>query len=73
MAEHRLIAEVAGAVFRMDTDLGRTVRADDPVLTLECMKMEIPALSPVSGRVIQFMVSEGDMVEEGQLLAVIDA
>jgi biotin carboxyl carrier protein len=35
------------------------------------MKMEIPVVAESSGRVTQLKVSEGDIVQEGDLIAVI--
>jgi biotin carboxyl carrier protein len=48
------------------------VQADDVLLVLESMKMEIPVMAPVSGTVRELRVKEQDVVKEGQVLAVID-
>ena len=34
--------------------------------------MEIPVSAPVAGTVLEVRVAEGDVVREGQVLAVID-
>jgi biotin carboxyl carrier protein len=36
------------------------------------MKMEIPVLAPVAGTVADLQVGPGDIVEEGDMLALID-
>jgi biotin carboxyl carrier protein len=36
------------------------------------MKMEIPVEAPCGGKVLEFRVSEGDSVEEGAVLALIE-
>jgi acetyl-CoA carboxylase biotin carboxyl carrier protein len=36
------------------------------------MKMEIPITSPISGTVKEIRVSEGDVVQEGQTVAVVE-
>jgi biotin carboxyl carrier protein len=36
------------------------------------MKMEIPVTTPVSGTVTRILVSEGEVVQEGQILAVVE-
>ena len=36
------------------------------------MKMEIPVEAPCSGRLSEIRVAEGDSIEEGTVLAVID-
>ena len=48
-------------------------RRDDPVVILESMKMEIPVGAPSAGRVAEILVEEGEAVEEGQEVAVIEA
>jgi acetyl-CoA carboxylase biotin carboxyl carrier protein len=41
-------------------------------MILESMKMEIPVPAPVSGRLTKIHVAEGDLVEEGQVVATIE-
>jgi acetyl-CoA carboxylase biotin carboxyl carrier protein len=36
------------------------------------MKMEIPITSPITGTVTQILVHEGDVVQEGQTVAVVE-
>jgi biotin carboxyl carrier protein len=36
------------------------------------MKMEIPVIAENSGTVVQLKVAEGDVVQEGDLIAVIE-
>jgi acetyl-CoA carboxylase biotin carboxyl carrier protein len=47
------------------------VAADDAVVILESMKMEIPVLADVAGSVSEIVVSEGDVVNDGDPLVVI--
>ena len=65
-------SELAGVVFRIDLREGDAVAADDPVMVLESMKMEIPVLAPRAGRILKFLVKVGDAVREGQELAAFD-
>jgi acetyl-CoA carboxylase biotin carboxyl carrier protein len=51
---------------------GEEVGADDAVLILESMKMEIPVAAPARGRVAELYVKEGDVVKEGEPIAVLD-
>ena len=44
----------------------------DILLIMESMKMEIPVESPAGGRLKEFKVQEGDSVEEGAILAVVE-
>ena len=62
-------SEVAGRVWQIVASEGETVAADDPIVILESMKMEIPVLSPVAGTVTRLAVGEEDMLDEEQLVA----
>jgi urea carboxylase len=61
-------AAVAGSVWKVLVKPGETVKADDPVLILEAMKMEISIPSPETGTVESIFAKEGDPVQPGQLL-----
>jgi acetyl-CoA carboxylase biotin carboxyl carrier protein len=64
-------AQIAGNVWKIESEVGAEVAEEDVLLILESMKMEIPVESPCAGRVAEIRVSEGDSVEEGAILAVI--
>ena len=64
-------AELVGNVWKIEAKPGDKVGADDVILILESMKMEIPVVAPVAGTVAEIRVSEQDVVKEGQVLAVI--
>jgi biotin carboxyl carrier protein len=65
-------AQIAGSVWKIETRVGAQVAADDVLLILESMKMEIPVEAPCAGRVSEIRVREGDSIEEGAVLAVIE-
>ena len=65
-------AHITGVVFQVSTKPGDAVAAGDPVIVLESMKMEIPVEAPRAGTVKEFKVSEGQTVQEGDTVAVID-
>ncbi len=73
MAQHNVIAEVTGTVWKLEVKVGDRIDADEPVLIAESMKMEIPVLAPVAGRVQSLVVNEGDTIEDGQIVAVIES
>jgi acetyl-CoA carboxylase biotin carboxyl carrier protein len=50
---------------------GDRVTAGDTLVILESMKMEIPVITEVSGTVDALHVGEGDVVQEGDVIAVI--
>ncbi|MCW2714312.1 MAG: biotin/lipoyl-binding carrier protein [Frankiales bacterium] len=70
--EHVLGAEMAANVWKVEVTVGQLVDADDVLLILESMKMEIPLWSPVRGRVTSVAVAPGDVVAEGQTLVVVE-
>jgi len=65
-------AQITGNVWKIERTVGDVVAAEDVILVLESMKMEIPVEAPVAGRLSEIRVREGDNVEEGAVLAVID-
>ena len=73
MARNEVLSEVTGKVWKIEAAVGETVQADAPVLIVESMKMEIPVLSPDAGRLVEIRVAEGDAVEEGQVVAVLES
>lgn len=66
-----LRAEVTGTVWKVLTPVGTRIEADDTLLVVESMKMEIPVVSEKAGTVIEMRVAEGDAVQDGQVLAVV--
>ena len=56
----------------IEAKAGDKVAEDDPIVVLESMKMEIPVGAPVDGTVKEILVAEGDTVQEGDEVAVMD-
>jgi acetyl-CoA carboxylase biotin carboxyl carrier protein len=65
-------AHITGVVFQITTRPGDAVAAGDAVIVLESMKMEIPVEAPRAGKVREIKVAEGQTVQEGDTVAVID-
>jgi acetyl-CoA carboxylase biotin carboxyl carrier protein len=65
-------AEVAGKVWKIETEVGRRVEAEDTLIIIESMKMEIPVAAPRAGTVAEIRVGEGDAVAEGQVVVILD-
>ncbi len=65
-------AQIAGNVWKIEKAVGEEVAQEDVILVIESMKMEIPVEAPCSGRLSEIRVAEGDSIEEGTVLAVID-
>ncbi len=68
MSSHTLRADVAGSVWKIEVAVGDAVRADQDLLILESMKMEIPACAPIDGVISEILVAVGDPIGEGQAL-----
>ena len=64
-------AEMVANVWKVVAIPGDTVAEGDTLVILESMKMEIPVLAEESGTVTSLGVSEGDVVQEGDLIAVL--
>lgn len=62
-------ANITGIVWTVDVGIGTRVSEDDPVITLESMKMEIPVGAPCDGEIVEILVSKDDAVAEGQIIA----
>ena len=65
-------AEIAANVWQVRTEVGATVAEGDELVILESMKMEIPVVAPVAGKVSEIRVKPEDQVQEGDVVAVID-
>jgi acetyl-CoA carboxylase biotin carboxyl carrier protein len=48
------------------------VTADQTLVILESMKMEIPLTAPRAGTVLRVLVAEGEAVSEGQDVLVLE-
>ena len=66
-------APMPGTVIRVEVEPGDAVRARQPLVVLEAMKMEIPVSSPFDGAVKAVHVSAGDRVAGGALIAELES
>ena len=64
-------AEMVANVWKVVASVGDTVAEGDTLVILESMKMEIPVLAESGGQVSALAVAEGDVVQEGDLIAQI--
>jgi biotin carboxyl carrier protein len=51
---------------------GEQVEDGATLVILESMKMEIPVLTEAQGTVTTLAVAEGDVVQEGDLIAIVE-
>ncbi len=66
-----LLAPMPGTLVRAEVSSGDQVRAGQPVLVLEAMKMEHLILAPADGILAELRVKPGAQVEAGDVLAVV--
>lgn len=73
MADIGVPVELTAAVWKIEATPGQQVAEGDVLMILESMKMEIPVESPCAGRVTSVLVAEGDQVQEGQIVLLLEA
>jgi acetyl/propionyl-CoA carboxylase alpha subunit len=71
--ESAVTAPMPGTVIRLEVAPGESVRARQPLVVLEAMKMEIPVHSPFEGTVKAVHVAEGDRIAGGTLLVELES
>ncbi len=64
-------AGAAGKVFKIEANVGQSVKKGDAVVIIEAMKMEIPVVAPEDGTVASIEVAVGDAIESGAVLATL--
>ncbi len=69
---HEIRAEIAANVWQVVVEEGQMVAEGDEICILESMKMEIPVITEVPGVVRELHVAPEDVVQEGDLIALID-
>ena len=70
MTTQTIRSEITGTVWKIVAAEGAALQADDTIMILESMKMEIPVIAPEDGRVLKLLIAEGAAVREGQEVAV---
>jgi biotin carboxyl carrier protein len=65
-------AEITANVWQVRTEIGATVAEGDELMILESMKMEIPVTAPCAGTVKELRVAPEDVVQEGDIVAVLE-
>ena len=69
---HEIRAEITANVWQVRVEVGQMVAEGDEIVVLESMKMEIPVVTEVPGVVRELHVAPEDVVQEGDLIALID-
>ena len=61
-----------GKVFKIEANVGQSVKRGDAVVIIEAMKMEIPVVAPEDGTVASIDAAVGDAIEAGAVLATLN-
>lgn len=65
-------APMTGKIVSIVVNVGDEVKAEDEIIIMDAMKMEIPVYAPADGVIKEINVKEGDSVKTDQLLMVLD-
>ena len=68
----RVSAPMPGKIVRVASAAGQDVRAGECLVVMEAMKMENEIRSPRDGRIKEVLVKEGQAVESGALLLLVE-
>jgi acetyl-CoA/propionyl-CoA carboxylase biotin carboxyl carrier protein len=68
-----LAAPMPGRVIAVRAAEGAAVRAHQPIVIIEAMKMEHAVVAPLGGQLVRLHVSEGEQVRRGDVLAEVAA
>jgi len=65
-------AHITGTIWKIEVSVGEEVEEDDDFVILESMKMEMPISAEEDCVVKEILCAEGDSVEEGQVLFIVE-
>jgi propionyl-CoA carboxylase alpha chain len=71
VAAGSLLAPMPGSVVRIAVAVGDHVKAGEPILWLEAMKMQHRINAPADGVIAELPVGEGQQIDVGAVLAVV--
>ena len=72
MTRKEITSEVTGKVWKIVAAPGSSMAEDEEIMILEPMKMEIPVVMSEAGTLLEILVAEGDSVEDGQVVAIVE-
>ena len=65
-------SQIKAIVWKVVKEVNDNVAVDEDIIILESMKMEIPVTSDISGTIKSIEVNEGDEIDEGQVVAIVE-
>jgi urea carboxylase len=70
---HRIHAPMHGSVWKLLAQRGQRVEANQAIVVVEAMKMELTVAAPIAGVIRAICCGVGHPVATGDILAVIEA
>lgn len=67
-----IMANMAGSIWQIHVNVGDKVSMGQEIVIIESMKMEIPIATESAGIVKEVKMAEGDFVNEGDVIIVIE-
>jgi acetyl-CoA carboxylase biotin carboxyl carrier protein len=68
----QVCAHITGTVWKIQVAVGDAVEAEQSLVILESMKMEMPVEADEPGRVTAILCAEGEKVNEGDALIILE-
>lgn len=68
-----LRAKIPGSIWKVLVSEGEEVKKDQPLVVMECMKMEFSQSVPYDAQVVKIVIKPGDVVESGHALIYLRA
>ncbi len=65
-------SDISGLIWKIEVNVGDKVAEEDTLFLVESMKMEIPLMAPADGVVKEIKVREGDTINEGDVVALLE-
>ena len=72
MAQEVVEVPITGKIINVNVKSGDEVKEGDILCILESMKMENPILAPVNGTITEIKVAVSQVVNPGEVIAIID-
>ncbi len=72
MASIEIKSDITGNVWKVLKSPGDSVEADEPIVIMESMKMEIPVTSPERGVIKEILVKEEQTIAEGAVIVRVE-
>lgn len=70
MTTRKILSEVSGVVAQIDIKPGVPLKEGQGIMTIESMKMDMSVVPGFCGKLVELLIDQGDVVSEGQVIAM---